>query len=60
MISVDIYGYKIQFKINMTNREKKRHLQLPASVAQLDARQTSDQEVMGSTPAGSTTFFCGE
>ena len=29
----------------------------PASVAQLDARPTSDQEVAGSTPAGSPTFF---
>ena len=28
-----------------------------ASVAQLDARQTGDQEVAGSTPAGSATFF---
>ena len=30
----------------------------PALVAQLDVRPTSDQEVAGSTPAGSTTFFC--
>ena len=26
-------------------------------VAQLDARPTGDQEVAGSTPAGSATFF---
>ena len=32
---------------------------LPASVAQLDARLTDDQEVAGSTPARSETFFCG-
>ena len=28
-------------------------------MAQLDARQTGDQEVAGSTPDGSATFFCG-
>ena len=31
-----------------------------ASVAQLDARPTVDQEVVGSTPAGSATFFRGD
>ena len=31
-----------------------------ASVAQLDARPTDDQEVAGSTPAGSATFFRGD
>ena len=31
-----------------------------ASVAQLDARPTGDQEVSGSTPAGSATFFLGD
>ena len=31
-----------------------------ASVAQLDARQTGDQEVAGSTLAGLATFFCGD
>ena len=31
----------------------------PASVAQLDACPTGDQEVAGSTPAGSATFFHG-
>ena len=31
----------------------------PASVAQLDARSTGDQEVAGSTTAGSVTFFHG-
>ena len=29
-----------------------------ASVAQLDARPTSDQEVAGSTPTGLAAFFC--
>ena len=29
------------------------------SVAQMDARLTGDQEVAGSTPAGSATFFHG-
>ena len=29
----------------------------PASVAQLDARPTGDQEVVGATPAGSAIFF---
>ena len=32
----------------------------PSSVAQLDARLTGDQEVAGSTPAGSATFFRGD
>ena len=32
----------------------------PASVAQLDPRPTGDQEVAGSTPAGSTTLFRGD
>ena len=30
------------------------------SVAQLDARPSSDQEVAGSTPAGPATFFHGD
>ena len=29
-------------------------------MAQLDARPTSDQEVAGSTPAGSAAFFRGD
>ena len=29
-------------------------------MAQLDARPIGDQEVAGSTPAGSTTFFRGD
>ena len=33
---------------------------LPALVAQLDARPTGDQEVAGSTPAGSATLFRGD
>ena len=33
---------------------------LPASVAQLDARPTGDQEVAGSTPAGSAKLFLGD
>ena len=32
----------------------------PASVAQLDAHPTGDQDVAGSTPAGLATFFCGD
>ena len=32
----------------------------PASVAQLDVRPTGDQEVAGSNPAGSATFFPGD
>ena len=32
----------------------------PALVAQLHARLTGDQEVVGSTPAGSATFFFGD
>ena len=31
-----------------------------ALVAQLDARPTGDQEVTGSIPAGSATFFRGD
>ena len=33
---------------------------MPASVAQLDARPTGGQEVAGSSPAGSATFFRGD
>ena len=29
-------------------------------MAQLDVRPTGDQEVVGSTSARSTTFFCGD
>ena len=35
-------------------------LSRPASVAQLDARPPGDEEVAGSTPAGSATFFSGD
>ena len=33
---------------------------VPASVAQLDACSTGDQEVVGSTSAGLATFFPGD
>ena len=33
---------------------------ITASVAELDARPTGDQEVAGSTPTGSATFFSVE
>ena len=33
---------------------------MPASVAQLDRRPAGDQEVAGSTPAGSATCFHGD
>ena len=33
---------------------------VPASVAQLDARPTNDQEVASLTPTGSATFFHGD
>ena len=32
----------------------------PVWVAQLDAHPTGDQEVAGSTPSGSATFFHGD
>ena len=32
----------------------------PAAVSQLDARPTGDQEVAGSTPTRSATFYRGE
>ena len=32
----------------------------PALVAQFDARLTGDQEIVGSTPAGTATFFSGD
>ena len=35
-------------------------IQNPASLTQLDERPTGDQEVAGSTPAGSATFFRGD
>ena len=31
-----------------------------ASIAQLDARPTGDQEIVSSTPGGSATFFRGD
>ena len=36
------------------------NIHLPASVAQLDAQLTGNQELVGSTPAGSATFFRGD
>ena len=36
------------------------YMLMPALVAQLDARQTGDQEVVGSTPTGLATFFHGD
>ena len=33
---------------------------VPASVVQLDAHLTDDQEVESSTPAGLATLFCGD
>ena len=36
------------------------YCRLFAVLGGLDARQTGDQEVAGSTPAGSATFFCGD
>ena len=41
-------------------RKKKYLHHKPASVAQLDARPTGDQEVAGSTPTRSATFFHGD
>ena len=35
-------------------------VKMPASVAQLNARPTADQEVSGLTPAVSATFFRGD
>ena len=36
------------------------HFLLPASVAQLDARPTGGQEVVGSTPAEVGNILCGD
>ena len=36
------------------------NLAMPTSLAHLDARPTCDQEVAGSTPSGSATFFRGD
>ena len=33
---------------------------MPALVAHLNAHPTEDKEVMGLTPAGSATLFCGD
>ena len=38
----------------------RQEIDLPALVAQLDARLTGDQEVAGSTPTRSATFFRGD
>ena len=39
---------------------RSKHLTQPASVAQLDARPTGDQEVAGSISARSATLFRGD
>ena len=45
----------------LVENDKKPTMSIPpTSVAQLDARPTGDQEVAGSTPAGSATFFRGD
>ena len=40
--------------------DKTVHSVVSASVALLDVRPTTDQEVVGSTPAGLATFFRGD
>ena len=50
------YKQHIKLIINITEERKMFSMQ-PASVAQLDARQTGDQEVASSIIAGSATFF---
>ena len=47
----------VLFNVNNTNEHLKKP---PASVAQLEARPTGDQEVAGSTAAGSVTFCRGD
>ena len=47
---------KIYFSLLLLSRKAN----LPASVAQLDARPTGDQEVAGSTPAEVGNILCGD
>ena len=44
----------------VTRPNRRKTLLTPASMAQLDARQSGDQEVADSNHAGSATFFHGD
>ena len=47
--------------VKIKYKRKVKQTYQPASVAQLDARPTGDQEVAGLTPPPrSPTFFCGD
>ena len=50
----------VPLKVITLTRNQFDLLRIPAWVAQLDARPTCDQEVAGSSPVGSATFFCGD
>ena len=67
------FALKLWYEINMSFKKKHycqyfqfiqsqniNSVERPASVAQLDARPTGDQEVAGPTPTGSATFFRGD
>ena len=67
MLSIDSsHGERLFFSLSICSTpvikpcvqcEEKTIIAPPASVAQLDACPTCDQEFAGSTPAGSATFF---
>ena len=47
-------------KVYVVSTNKKHLSEMPASMAQLDARPTGDREVGGSISTGSATFFHGD
>ena len=53
MVVVSEYLGQMRYTISMVMQN------LSASMARLDARMTDDQEVAGSNPTGSVTFFRG-
>ena len=61
------YYRRLQIALIQSNSAKKtvsllnwNYYNIPASVTQLDVHPTGDQEVAGSTPAGTATFFRGD
>ena len=51
--AISLQNHRILYHIAMYSKN------MPASVAQLDVCPTGDQEIAGSIPAGSATFFHG-
>ena len=60
LISSPVHPAKIDQPNHSFGMVCNRYPQMPALVAQLDAHPTGNQEVAGSTPIGSATFFHGD